>query len=642
MHGNLLGRTASAAATIVSGHGLEALRPNGVLYQAQAVAPGERRVPDDPRARALLGLEGVDRHSWWHAVLAQDLDGALAGYLQFITAGESLDIQYRIQLPDGSQRWLHDRARVLERAGDGVPLRLFGVIDDVTACNSLQRRAQEASDKYRLLFDSIDAGFCVIEVLFDAAGEPEDYRFLEVNAAFEGITGIRDGVGRRMREFAGTHERHWFETYGRIARTGIPERFENSAEQLGFYYDVYAFRVGDPGLNQVGVLFTDITQRKRAEDALREDGRRKTEFIAMLAHELRNPLATITSGLQAMKLGSHGVASHPATAMMERQVGQMRRLLDDLLDINRITLGKVHLRRERCDLVQLLRQVSEAFQPHYDQQGLVLDWAWPVQPLWVKADPARLMQVFGNLLSNAAKFSNPGGRVTLSLQHDGQQAVIQVRDQGVGIEAAQLESIFELFAQVDSERNASSGGLGVGIALARQLVEMHQGQILAHSDGLGHGSTFTVCLPLDLQSSAPPALAPSEEPVPANDGVLDILLIDDNHDAADSISMVLELLGHRVTTCYSGQQGLDALAAARPDLVFTDIGMPGMDGHEVCRRMRAMSEGAPLKIVALTGWGTLEDRAQSAQAGFDYHLVKPITTAKLREALGIISGRLPA
>jgi len=474
MHGNLLGRTASAAATIVSGHGLEALRPNGVLYQAQAVAPGERRVPDDPRARALLGLEGVDRHSWWHAVLAQDLDGALAGYLQFITAGESLDIQYRIQLPDGSQRWLHDRARVLERAGDGVPLRLFGVIDDVTACNSLQRRAQEASDKYRLLFDSIDAGFCVIEVLFDAAGEPEDYRFLEVNAAFEGITGIRDGVGRRMREFAGTHERHWFETYGRIARTGIPERFENSAEQLGFYYDVYAFRVGDPGLNQVGVLFTDITQRKRAEDALREDGRRKTEFIAMLAHELRNPLATITSGLQAMKLGSHGVASHPATAMMERQVGQMRRLLDDLLDINRITLGKVHLRRERCDLVQLLRQVSEAFQPHYDQQGLVLDWAWPVQPLWVKADPARLMQVFGNLLSNAAKFSNPGGRVTLSLQHDGQQAVIQVRDQGVGIEAAQLESIFELFAQVDSERNASSGGLGVGIALARQLVEMHQ------------------------------------------------------------------------------------------------------------------------------------------------------------------------
>lgn len=642
MHGNLLGRTASAAATIVSGHGLEALRPNGVLYQAQAVAPGERRVPDDPRARALLGLEGVDRHSWWHAVLAQDLDGALAGYLQFITAGESLDIQYRIQLPDGSQRWLHDRARVLERAGDGVPLRLFGVIDDVTACNSLQRRAQEASDKYRLLFDSIDAGFCVIEVLFDAAGEPEDYRFLEVNAAFEGITGIRDGVGRRMREFAGTHERHWFETYGRIARTGIPERFENSAEQLGFYYDVYAFRVGDPGLNQVGVLFTDITQRKRAEDALREDGRRKTEFIAMLAHELRNPLATITSGLQAMKLGSHGVASHPATAMMERQVGQMRRLLDDLLDINRITLGKVHLRRERCDLVQLLRQVSEAFQPHYDQQGLVLDWAWPVQPQWVKADPARLMQVFGNLLSNAAKFSNPGGRVTLSLQHDGQQAVIQVRDQGVGIEAAQLESIFELFAQVDSERNASSGGLGVGIALARQLVEMHQGQILAHSDGLGHGSTFTVCLPLDLQSSAPPALAPPEEPVPANDGVLDILLIDDNHDAADSISMVLELLGHRVTTCYSGQQGLDALAAARPDLVFTDIGMPGMDGHEVCRRMRAMSEGAPLKIVALTGWGTLEDRAQSAQAGFDYHLVKPITTAKLREALGIISGRLPA
>lgn len=641
MQGTSLGRTSGQTAAIIPGSGLAGVGSSGVLYHAQVLSPEGRRAPDDPAVRALLGLEGSDSDHWWQAVVAQDLDQARAGYEQFIASGGSLDIQYRIQLPDGSQRCLRDRAQVLERAGDGAALRLFGVIDDVTACKSLQRRVQEAADKYRLLFDSIDAGFCVIEVMFDAAGEPEDYRFLEVNAAFEGITGIRDAVGRRMREVAGAHERHWFETYGRIVRTGIAERFENIAAQLGFYYDVYAFRVGDPGLNQVGVLFTDITQRKRAEDALREDGRRKTEFIAMLAHELRNPLATITSGLQAMKLGSHGVASHPATAMMERQVGQMRRLLDDLLDSNRITLGKVHLRRERCDLVQLLRQVCEAFQPHYHQQGLVLDWAWPAQPLWVKADPARLMQVFGNLLSNAAKFSNPGGRVTLSLRQDGQQAQIQVRDQGVGIEAGQLQSIFELFAQVDSERNAS-GGLGVGIALARQLVEMHQGQILAHSDGLGHGSTFSVCLPLDLQADAPPAVAPPEEPAPARDGGLHILLIDDNHDAADSISMVLELLGHRVTTCYSGQQGLEALAAARPDLVFTDIGMPGMDGHEVCRRMRAMSEGTPLKIVAVTGWGAPEDKERSAQVGFDYHLVKPVTTAKLREALDIICGRLPA
>lgn len=633
-----LDRTASAANAMAKGASLDARRPNGELYQAPVVPPDQRKAPAEGVARALLGLEGSGQDGWWHAVLADDRPGALGEYLHFITTGVDLDSEYRIRLPDGSERWLRDRARVVARDGEGRPAQLIGVLDDVTSRNSLRRRAQEAADKYRLLFDSIDSGFCVIEVLFDADGEPNDYRFLEVNAAFEATTGIRNGEGRRMREIAEAHEAHWFRSYGRIARTRVAERFQSAAEQLGFYYDVYAFPVGEPALNQVGILFTDITERKRAEDGLREDGRRKTEFIAMLAHELRNPLATITSGLQAMKLGSHGVASHPATPMMERQVGQMRRLLDDLLDINRITLGKVHLRRERCDLVQLLRQVSEAFQAHYEQQGLVLDWARPVQPLWVKADPARLMQVFGNLLSNAAKFSNPGGHVTLSLQHDAQQAVIQVRDQGVGIEASQLESIFELFAQVDSDRNASSGGLGVGIALARELVEMHEGRILAHSEGLGRGSTFTVRLPLDAQASAPPAPVRSDEHLPAGDGGLRILLIDDNRDTADSIGMVLELLGHRVTTRYSGLDGLDACASARPDLVLTDIGMPGMDGHEVCRRMRAMADGDSLKIVALTGWGALEDRAQTAQAGFDYHLVKPVTTAKLREALALVTG----
>jgi len=585
----------------------------------------------------LLGVDPASPDSWWHAVLSDDLPGALAEYLQFLTTGEPLDSEYRIRLPDGSERWLRDRARMIARDARGRPTKFIGVIDDVTSRNSLRRRAQEAADKYRLLFDSIDAGFCVIEVLYDAAGAPDDYRFLEVNAAFESATGIRDAVGRRVREFAGTHEAYWFEIYGRIARTGVPERFENNAAELGFYYDVYAFPVGDPALHQVGVLFTDITERRRAEIALREESRRKTEFIAMLAHELRNPLATVTSGLQAMKLGSHGVAMHPATPMMERQIGQMRRLLDDLLDINRISLGKVVLRRERCDLVQLVRQVTEAFQPHYDQQGLILKCALPAQALWVNADPARLMQVFGNLLSNAAKFSNAGGQVLLSLTHDPGQASIRVRDHGVGIEASQLENIFELFAQVDSDRHASSGGLGVGIALARELVGMHEGRIMAQSEGLGQGSMFTVNLPLDAQTPAPlPEAAPENSAVAAREG-LHILLIDDNHDAADSITMVLELLGHRITTCYSGQEGLDALARDRPDVVFTDIGMPMMDGHEVCRRMRAMPGGAQLKIVALTGWGGPEDREQTAETGFDHHLVKPITTAKLREALAMVT-----
>jgi signal transduction histidine kinase len=615
--------------------GLDALRPNGALYQADLVPAGQRRAPPEDQARLLLGLEGTGQDRWWHAIVAEDVEGARHEYARFAQAGGTLDSEYRIRLPDGRERWLRDRARVVNQDAHGTPLTLIGVLDDVTSRNTLRQRAQATDDKYRLLFDSIDAGFCVIQVLFDEAGRGVDYRFVEVNAAFERVTGIHDGVGKRILEIASSHEPHWFETYARIVRTGVAERFENSAAELGFHYDVSAFPVGDPALHQVGVLFTDITQRKQAEDALREDGRRKTEFIAMLAHELRNPLATITSGLQAMKFGSHGVASHPATPMMERQIAQMTQLLDDLLDINRINLGKVKLRCEPTDLGQLVRQVAEAFQPFYLQRQLVLQCAVPPGAVRVQADATRLMQALGNLLSNAAKFSHAGGRVDVALHSDGVQAQIRVRDQGIGIEASQLERIFELFAQVDSDRHASLGGLGVGVALARELVEMHQGTIRAESAGPDQGSTFTITLPLAVQL-APASAEATPGPGASIEAARRILLIDDNRDAADSIGMVLELLGHEVAIRYSGADGLQAVEEQRPDVVFTDIGMPGMDGHEVCRQLRARPDGAALRIIALTGWGAQEDRALTTQAGFDHHLVKPVTTAKLREALACV------
>jgi signal transduction histidine kinase/CheY-like chemotaxis protein len=614
---------------------LDALRPDGVLYQADIVPAAQRRAPPEADARLLMGLDGTDQDSWWHAIVPEDVDGARHEYARLAQAGQALDSEYRIRLPDGRERWLRDRARVVAHDAHGAPSKLVGVIDDVSSRNTLRQRVQTASDRYRMLFDSIDAGFCVIEVLFDEAGQGIDYRFLEVNTAFERVTGIHDGVGKRMLEIASDHEPHWFQTYGRIVSTGVAERFENSAAALGFHYDVYAFPVGDPGLRQLGVLFTDITQRKRAEDALREDGRRKTEFIAMLAHELRNPLATITSGLQAMKFGSNGVASHPATPMMERQIAQMTQLLDDLLDINRINLGKVKLRCEPADLGRLVREVAEAFQPYYQQRQLVLHCAVPPGAVRVQADATRLMQALGNLLSNAAKFSHAGGRVELALRCDRGQALIQVRDQGIGIEASQLERIFELFAQVDSDRRASLGSLGVGVALARELVEMHKGTIRAESAGPDQGCTFTITLPLAAQAVPAGADATPGPGAPA-DAACAILLIDDNRDAADSIGMVLELLGHEVAIRYSGADGLLAAEARRPDVVFTDIGMPGMDGHEVCRRLRARPDGQTLRIIALTGWGAQEDRALTTQAGFDHHLVKPVTTAKLREALASV------
>lgn len=612
-----------------------AQRTEGVLYQAPAMPASERRAPDDDDARALLGLKASE-HGWWQALVDVDVEGACREYDAFLAGDAPLDIEYRVRLPGGDERWLRDRARVAARDAQGRPSQLVGVLDDVTGRNSLRRRAREAAEKYRSLFDSIDAGFCVIEMIFDAEGQPQDYRFLEVNAAFARQTGIQHAPGRRMREIAPAHEANWFQTYGRIARSGVPERFEQSAAQLGFHYDVYAFRFGDPARQQVAVLFNDISDRKRMEDALREDGRRKTEFIAMLAHELRNPLATITSGLQAMKLGSHGVAMHPAAPMMERQIVQMSQLLDDLLDINRIALGKVVLRRDRRDLGQLAAHVAEAFRAHYLERDVRLELVLPQAPVWVRADATRMAQVLGNLLSNAAKFSHPGGEVRLRVSEQDGQAMAEVRDTGIGIEPHKLQHIFELFAQVDDNRHASFGGLGVGIALARELVGRHDGTLEAHSDGLGQGSTFIVRLPLDAPA---PVLAPGTEDKPARDGALQLLLIDDNRDAADSISMVLALLGHQVTTRYNGPDGLAAAEQARPDVVITDIGMPGMDGHEVCRRLRARPDGADLRIVALTGWGTREDRELTRQAGFDHHLVKPVTAAKLRDALAAVTAR---
>lgn len=613
----------------------DAQRTEGVLYQTPALPASERRAPDEEDARLLLGLSSPEQ-DWWQALFEADTEGARREYDAFLAGDAPLDIEYRVRLPGGGQRWLRDRARVVARDAQGRPSQLIGVLDDVTGRNSLRRRAREAAEKYRLLFDSIDAGFCVIQMLFDAQGRPQDYLFLEVNAAFARQTGIQDAPGRRMREIAPAHEEHWFQTYGRIARSGVPERFEHSAAQLGFYYDVYAFRFGDPALHQVAVLFNDISSRKQMEDALREDGRRKTEFIAMLAHELRNPLATITSGLQAMKLGSHGVAMHPAAPMMERQIVQMSQLLDDLLDINRIALGKVVLRKERCDLGQLAAHVAEAFRAHYLERDVRLELELPQAPVRVRADATRMAQVLGNLLSNAAKFSHPGSQVRLRVGEQDGRAMVEVRDTGIGIEPDKLQHIFELFAQVDSNRHASFGGLGVGIALARELVGRHDGVIEAHSAGLGQGSTFTVRLPLDAPA---PAVVHGVEDKPARDGALQLLLIDDNRDAADSISMVLELLGHQVTTRYNGADGLAAAEQARPDVIITDIGMPGMDGHEVCRRLRARADGAALRIVALTGWGTTEDRELTRQAGFDHHLVKPVTAAKLREALAAVTER---
>jgi signal transduction histidine kinase len=470
--------------------------PDGLLYQASIVPAMGRLVPN--ALHGLLGLEDSPvSSSWWLKVEESDAREAVAKFEALLGGqAETLDLNYRVQLPGGQVRWLRDRVQVSERTPEGLPTAVIGMLEDVTGRRMQIRRSQEIRDRYRSLFDSIDAGFCVVEMVFDAHSVAVDYVFREVNAAFEKNTGIAQAQGRRMRDIAPDHEGMWFSTYGEIAWSGTPCRFEHSARQLGFHYDVYAFPVGEAAPYQVGILFTDITQRKQAEVALEEENRRKTEFIAMLAHELRNPLATVTSGLQVMSLADCVTGrGRQVVPMVERQLRQTTRLLDDLLDVNRISLGKLVPCKVEVDLVALVREAIEAFQSPFGLAGKPLAFATSMTRCEVWADPVRLHQVIDNLVRNAMQFTGTDGRVQVTLAMEGSDAVLCVSDNGVGIEAAHLDSIFELFAQVDAARQTSRGGLGVGMALARQLVELHDGSVHAYSDGLGKGARFVVRLP---------------------------------------------------------------------------------------------------------------------------------------------------
>jgi PAS domain S-box-containing protein len=368
----------------------------------------------------------------------------------------------------------------------------------------------------------------------------------------------------------------------------------------------------------------DLTERKRAEEALKEADRRKDVFLATLAHELRNPLAPLCNGLQVMKQkGNDDLTLEQCRSMMERQLGHMVRLVDDLLDVSRISRGKIELRKEPVELTKVIQQAIEAIRPTIEASGHELHVDTPADRLWVDADQARLAQVVGNLLNNACKFTGAGGRIRLVLESSGNQAVIRVQDNGVGIDAEQSARIFEMFTQVDTSLERSQSGLGIGLTLVKSLTEMHGGTVRVHSAGLGHGSEFVVHLPTLATVPDAPLAAPVT-PAPATIAARRILVVDDNNDAANSLAALLKLGGHETRTAYDGLEAVEAAATFRPELVLLDIGLPKLNGYEVARRMRSQLEGQDTVLVALTGWGQAHDRQKSKDAGFDEHLIKPV------------------
>ncbi|MEZ0611029.1 ATP-binding protein [Fibrella sp. WM1] len=387
-----------------------------------------------------------------------------------------------------------------------------------------------------------------------------------------------------------------------------------------------------------GVMF-DIEERRRAEDALREANRRKDEFLALLAHELRNPMATLSNTLRMLELtgGQHPIHTlSRSVRLMQQEVAHLVRLVDDLLDVSRISQGKIALVMERLDLVSLLSEVIEATGPQFTAVGKILSVALPdEQPnavsLYVSGDSARLRQVVSNLLHNALKFTTQQGHVWLSLAQQGEEAVLRVGDNGIGIPPHELVRIFEMFAQVDTSLGRSQGGLGLGLTLVHELVGLHGGRVEASSLGLGQGSEFVVYLPLLPQPR--PELVPDSMADLSNSVGHRLLIIDDNVEAGESLAMLLEVMDYTVATAISGQQGIQVAEQFRPTVILCDISMPGLDGYQTCRLIRAAPWGQSIVLIALTGYGQEEDKRRTKSAGFDAHLVKPIDITALSQLL---------
>lgn len=386
-------------------------------------------------------------------------------------------------------------------------------------------------------------------------------------------------------------------------------------------------------LGAVNVL-VDISERRRAEELLKEADRHKNEFLAILSHELRTPLAPIRNALQVLNLKSPPDPElRSVLGLIDRQIRQMTRLVDDLLDISRIIRRQLELRRECVGVAEVVYAAVEASQPVLEIFGQEFSFNVPPEPVYIDADRARLAQVISNLLNNAAKYTGVDGRIQLTAMREGDDAVISVRDTGVGIPVEMQSTIFEMFKQADQASGRSKSGLGIGLTLARRLVEMHGGTITVNSEGRGRGSEFVVRLPAVDRPSRPVNKTEPKQEKPVRAAPRRILVVDDDKDSTVSLSMLLRIMGHKVRTAFDGLQAIDLAAEYRPDIVLLDIGLPEMNGYEVARRIRQEPWGRHMTLIALTGWAQEEDRKHSEEAGFDYHLVKPVEAPALIKLL---------
>ncbi len=663
-----------------------------------------------------------------------------------------------IALANGDERAIEIEGRLID---EGAAERtLLGTIRDVSSRHRAERELRDSEARYRTLFQSIDEGFCVIDMVFDAAGSAQDFRFRETNAAFHRHSGLGDVVGRLASEFISAIEPVWLDGLGKVASEGTPFRHHGRVDGLERIVDIYAFVIDASEGRSVAMLFRDVTERKRSEDALlererflttvteaarvgiavidanyhyrfvndsfrrilnaagpiqvgqrvgslnarrwesvkpavdramageslsiefivnagagtdstghathicaflephtdanlsrtvavvliditplkrleaelRDADRHKDEFLATLAHELRNPLAPVRNAVSILQLsGVDNPHAKRASAIIERQVKVMARLIDDLMDVARINQGRLELQTEPVRLKDVVNLALEGSRPQIEDAGHSLEISLPDDSQMVQADATRLAQVFMNILTNAAKYTERGGRIALDSRIVDRSVHVTVRDTGIGIAAENINRVFEMFSQVEIALARSRGGLGIGLSLAKRLVEMHGGSITARSEGLGRGSEFEIVLPIvvDIVSAS----KVESRPAARIDNGLRILVVDDNRDGAETLGALLEMRGFSVAMAFDGDAAVDMAESFRPQLILLDIGLPKKNGYEACRLIKAMPWATDVKVIAITGWGDANAKEQAREAGFDRHFVKPVVEDVLLSAM---------
>ncbi len=631
----------------------QALRAQSELLRITLASIGDGMISTDADGRVsfingvaekLTGWVGADAlgkpvDEVFHIVDAGSAAPLPNPVLHTLRAGTAVDIGEHALLVarDGRRFPVEDSAAPMRDAA-GVSVGAVLIFRDVTERKRadadrerLRAEMESGRERIRLLVENVTDYAIIIT-------DPE-MRIVEWRGSAELITGwsaqevlgkAADLIFTQADRDAGFPERE--AARARSEGRAEDKRWHLRKDGSQFFGDGVMTALRGPGgeLQGFGKLVRDATDRRRTEEALLDADRRKDEFIALLAHELRNPLAPIRNGLQVMRLaGDDAVALAQVRAMMERQLGHMVRLIDDLLDVSRISQDRMELRRARVPLSEIVANAVETARPVIDGAGHQLTVSLPAAPVFLYADLTRLAQVLSNLLTNSAKYTGRGGHIQLTGKRVGDSVELSVRDDGIGIPAAALPRVFDMFSQVDRTTERSSGGLGIGLALVKGLVGMHGGSVVAHSAGPGKGSTFTISLPA-LQAVNEADQADSVEPP----SILSrrqrrILVVDDNVDSADTLVGILNFLGHQVQTAHDGVEAVAAAAQFSPEVILMDVGMPRMGGYEATRLIRQRTVGRAPLIIAVTGWGQDSDRAQSREAGCDGHLVKPVALADL-------------